>query len=258
MHVSTQVLHKTPQSELLGIRGGAYEAPKNRDFPPHTHQHWEIIYYRSGWIGSVVGDEIYQSRPGMLVLIPPGVVHSELAWTSYSNYYIHVNADDDQPWPATLYDDLDNSFGSLCRQIVSETNNRNLRHNDMLAALIAQLDILLQRSLAHDEMNDNEVMVKKVEQILNERFTTAVVIKDIAHELGVSVSHMRAQFVRLRGYTPMSYLQSLRARRAVALLHSSDLTLDLIAGMCGYHSASHLSRHIKQITGKSPGTLRDN
>lgn len=257
MHVSTQVLHKTPQRDIRCTHGGAYEAPKNRDFPPHTHQHWEIIYYRSGRIGSVVGETIYESRPGMLVLIPPGVVHSELAWTGYSNYYIHIQADPDQPWPSSLYDDLDNSFGDLCRQIVLEANSRNLRRNDMLAALTTQLDILFQRSLAHNEMDDNEVMVKKVEQIINERFTTTVMIKDIAHELGISVSHIRAQFVRLRGYTPMSYLQKLRIQRAVALLHASDLTLEIIAGLCGYHSASHLSRHFKQIMGKSPGTLRN-
>jgi transcriptional regulator GlxA family with amidase domain len=54
----------------------------------------------------------------------------------------------------------------------------------------------------------------------------------------------------------MSHLQAVRARRAISLLHNSTLTLEAIASMCGYDSASHLSRMVKRSTGKSPGTLR--
>ena len=45
-------------------------------------------------------------------------------------------------------------------------------------------------------------------------------------------------------------------RRAVSLLHSSTLTLEAIASMCAYDSASHLSRMVKRAAGKSPGALR--
>jgi AraC-like DNA-binding protein len=257
MHVSPQVLHKTPQRSVQCLRGGSYEAIKGRDFPSHTHQHWELVYYRSGRIGSTIGETLYKCQPGMLIVIPPGVVHDELAWTGYSNYYIHIEADEDQPWPKYAYDDLDNSFGNICRQIVSESNNRKMHRSSMIEALTTQFDILLQRSLDQEGISENDALVKRAEQILSDRYTVPISIKEVAHELGISPSHLRAQFVRLRGYTPISYLQKLRIQRAVALLHTSDLTLEIIAGLCGYHSASHLSRHFKQIMGKSPGALRE-
>jgi transcriptional regulator GlxA family with amidase domain len=51
-------------------------------------------------------------------------------------------------------------------------------------------------------------------------------------------------------------LQEIRVRHALNLLRTSDITIEAVALQCGYDSASHLSRHIKRATGKTPGSLR--
>lgn len=256
MHVSTQVLHKTPQAHIQLVHAGAYEAPKSLHFPPHSHQIWEIIYYRSGHIECPVGNEKYESQPGMVLLTPPGVVHAEYAWTAYTNFYIQIDAPSDNPWPRMTLDDSERTLYHVCRSIVYEHGQRNTGREQMLASLTTQLDLLLRRSQVHEQLPETEQLVRKVEQILAERFVGEVVIKEIARDVGVSPSHLRAQFVRLRGYTPMEHLQSLRAQRAMALLRNSDLTLEVIAGLCGYDSASHLSRQVKRVVGQRPGALR--
>jgi transcriptional regulator GlxA family with amidase domain len=55
----------------------------------------------------------------------------------------------------------------------------------------------------------------------------------------------------------MSTLQTFRIQRALALISQTDLSLENIAQMSGYDSASHMSRYIKRSTGKSPGAFRN-
>jgi AraC-like DNA-binding protein len=255
MHVSPEVLHKSPQLLRL-VAAGPYAAPVGRHFLPHKHPVWELVYYRSGHIQCPVGSEVYESQPGMFLLTPPETIHAEYAWTAYSNYYIQIDAPAASPWPRVIQDDADQSFGRLCAAIVREQSAAGSGRDTMLAALLTQLDILLRRSQEQRQLPPAESLVRRVEQILEERYNSGITIASIAQEVNVSPSHLRAQFVRLRGCTPMDYLQSVRVRHAVAMLQSSALTLEIIAGFCGYDSASHLSRHVKRVTGKTPGSLR--
>ena len=81
-------------------------------------------------------------------------------------------------------------------------------------------------------------------------------IYEIAEKIGVSVSGLRAAFQTVRGRSPLTILREIRCQRTVALLHNSTHTLEALAELCGYDSASHLSWEIKRFTGKAPGKLR--
>jgi transcriptional regulator GlxA family with amidase domain len=54
----------------------------------------------------------------------------------------------------------------------------------------------------------------------------------------------------------MAYLQAIRVQHALGIIRNSNLSLETVAHACGYDSASHLSRHVKRVTGQSPGALR--
>ncbi len=81
-------------------------------------------------------------------------------------------------------------------------------------------------------------------------------IADVAREIGISPSGLRSLFSRHRAGTPMAYLQAIRVQHALGIIRNSNLSLEAVAHACGYDSASHLSRHVKRVTGQSPGTLR--
>ncbi len=257
MHSSPHVLHKTPHMSLRLHAAGPYEAPQGRHFPPHRDAFWEIIYYRAGRIEGHVGSGTYQSEPGLLVVIPPGVLHSETAHTAYTNFWIQINVPEQPSWPHYCYDDEMRMFGHLCTAIVREYSLQASDREHMLDALLTQLDIYLRRAHEHYQLPASERLVCQAEQLLEERFATSISITEIAEEIGISPSHLRAQFVRLRGQTPMTYLHTLRVQQALRLIRNSTLTLEVIAGFCGYDSASHLSRHIKRATGMRPGAFRE-
>jgi AraC-like DNA-binding protein len=224
--------------------------------PAHQHATWELVYYRIGYPECPLGDEIYAGEPGLLLATPPRIMHSEKAHTAYKTFWITIDAPEAMPWPRMCLDDADRTIGQVCTTLVREAGSQKPGTERMRSLLVEQLDLLLRRAQEQRDLSPNERLVRAAEQIIDERFVTALQIRDVAQELGVSPSHLRAQFIHWRDQTPMSHLQAVRARRAISLLHNSTLTLEAIASMCGYDSASHLSRMVKRSTGKSPGTLR--
>lgn len=256
MHQSADGLHKTPRPQLRVEHAGPYEAPQGKDYPPHRHQTWEILYYRAGSIDSVVGGEVHPGQPAVLLAVPPRVVHSERARTAYANFWIQLHASDAQPWPRVCYDDEHATLGRVCGALVREWRGRAPGREELIGLLLDELDVLLRRADEQAQLPERERLVQEAERLLEERSGSPVRIGEIAREVGVSPSFLRAQFVRLRGRTPMAHLQGVRIQHALALIRNSNVPLEAIAGACGYDSASHLSRHVKQATGKSPGTLR--
>jgi AraC-like DNA-binding protein len=245
------------ESHALRPQGiGAYSAPRGHDFPPHRHLHWELVLYREGRIEAPVGDEVFLTRPGLLLLTPPGVVHSERALTAYSNYYMTVALPVDYPWPRTAQDDAEGSFQYLFRSLLREYSRPDSgRRNAMIELLMTQLNWML-RDQSGGGISAGERAVREAERLFEERFARALTVAVVASEVGLSGSALRAHFARRRNCSPADALQKVRLRQALALLGGSDLTLDRVAAACGFHSASHLSRHVKTATGHAPGKWR--
>jgi AraC-like DNA-binding protein len=250
------MLHRTPDLPYRFINAGTHDASLGLHLPAHQHTSWELVYYRIGYPECRLGNEVYVGEPGLLLATPPRIMHSEKAHTAYKTFWITIDAPETIDWPRMCLDDTDRTIGQVCTTLVREAGSQAQGTERMRTLLVEQLDLLLRRAQEQRDLSPNERLIRAAEQIIDERFATAMLIKDVAQELGVSPSHLRAQFLYWRGQTPMSHLQTVRARRAISLLHNSTLTLEAIASMCGYDSASHLSRMVKRSTGKSPGALR--
>lgn len=256
MHRTRNELHKTPNPLFGFTSAGEWNARKGKHFPPHTHTYWEIVYYRSGNIGAMIGDELFEVSPRTVLITPPQTLHSEIAHTAYSNFYIGIDAPAEFPWPRVCFDSDGDDFHRICAAIVKEWSASRLQRAAMLSSLLNQLVIMIQR--AAEQVSPAEALVRRAEQIINQNFAARPLIKDIAQEVGASVSSLRAHFSQVRKCSPMDHLHSVRVRHALSLLETSTLTLDVIAEMCGYHSSSHLSRHVKMVTSYSPGVFREN
>ncbi len=78
----------------------------------------------------------------------------------------------------------------------------------------------------------------------------------LARMAGMSESGFYAAFKKAIGCTPMAYKNMLRARRAVELLQSTDMTVEEIAARLCCSSPSYLRRILAAATGKTPKALR--
>jgi AraC-like DNA-binding protein len=268
MHHSDESLHKTPQLEqqmlqspMRILMAGEHSAGKGMDYPTHRDHAWELHYYRHGHIECVIDDNCHESRPGMITMVPPNTLHGEIARTDYANYFVFIQAPAEYTFPRVMFDDQDGAIMNTCMAAIREHDHPNEQESRvMLNALSMQLRILLMR--AGRRLQDGQLagttaeMVRHAAAIIDQRFASALTIEQVAYEVGVSTSHLRQQFKVMRGMSPATYLQQTRLRNALASLRGTDHTLERVAAACGYDSASHLSRHVKRMTGRSPGALR--
>jgi AraC-like DNA-binding protein len=256
MHDINQLMHKISLVPSRVVTAGKVEKSQGAEVKPHHHMTWELVYILQGDIRCPMGDDVYEAQPGVLLLTPPRTVHYEICSTAWACYYILIDMPAEHPWPRVYRDDSNRTFGNLCNALIRELGAREPDRDEMLSLLSGQIEVLLRRTHVQRHLSPAERLIRDVERCLEERFTQRIVIKALASELGVSPSYLSAQFMRLRGRTPMAYLQELRVQHAVTLTRNSNVGLEAIATLCGYDSASHLSRHVKRATGKSPGAFR--
>jgi AraC-like DNA-binding protein len=253
MQDSTTIFQKSPFLPVHIFTSGIYTG---MICPAHQHHCWELVYYRSGHVRSQVGKQIYDVKPGTLLITPPGVPHSDTADNGYNNIYLQLELDQIPDWPQHCLDDETLTLGNILIAIVREWHGGKWRSDEMLATLIIQLDIYLQRAQASQQTSIASQTVVAVEHLMELRYAENITIADLAHEVGISVSALRGYFHQLRGIAPLAYLHQIRLQHALGMLRSSTLPLEEIAHLCGYDSASHLSMHVRRHTGKSPGRWR--
>jgi len=79
----------------------------------------------------------------------------------------------------------------------------------------------------------------------------------LARVSGVSAAHFARSFKQAFGVPPHRYLLTRRVERAVALLRDTELSITDIAFQSGWSSLGTFGRTFRDITGESPGTMRE-
>jgi len=247
-------LHKTPRPAATILSAGDYAAAKGVDFPPHHHSHWELVYYRSGALECLMAGKPSPGYPGLVWLTPPGVTHAERATSAYACHFVALNLGRAKAWPVFMDDDADRSLGRVCQQIVIEM--RRPDRGRMLALLAQQMALLLDRLSSNRADSRAEQFVARAERVIEERCSQPLAIGDVAVAVHCSPSALRGYFQSLRGCSPREHLQQVRLGKAIGFLRTSTLKLEAVAELCGYDSASHLTRCVKKAMGKTPGQVR--
>jgi transcriptional regulator GlxA family with amidase domain len=82
-------------------------------------------------------------------------------------------------------------------------------------------------------------------------------VRRLARVSSVSAAHFARSFKEAFGVPPHRYLLTRRIERATALLRDTDLPITEIAFQTGWASLGTFGRIFRDITGESPGTMRD-
>ena len=81
-------------------------------------------------------------------------------------------------------------------------------------------------------------------------------ISQLARELCVSERTLSRHVRQATGKSTSGLVQSVKLRRARALLENSRMTIDQIAAAVGYQDATALRRLVRKTTGASPARFR--
>jgi len=195
-------------------------------------------------------------QPGMFVLHPPGVRHADLAESNYILYHVQFDVDGDPGWPRAAMDDTIQSVGTTMQAIVQEWYSAEPDRDAMLRILASRMNLLLRRSVWHKQIIGPEQLVSTVEKVFRQRFYEPITIDEVAASVGVSRSALYTHFKEVLGKTPLEVLNDLRVKNALYLLRYSHMKTGEIAEACGFCSASHLGRRLKESTGYNPRDVR--
>jgi AraC-like DNA-binding protein len=91
---------------------------------------------------------------------------------------------------------------------------------------------------------------------LAQRHREKLGVKEMAHALGISPSHLRARFRVSTGVSIGRHLRRLRLDKACGLLRLTPHRVSEIAEQCGFNSIYHFSRAFQKTYGVSPMSYR--
>ena len=109
-------------------------------------------------------------------------------------------------------------------------------------------------SMLRDFEQPTDKTLEKARLYISENFDFKV--SELASHCGMSESSLFALFRECAGMTPVKMKQELQIERAVSLLGSSELPVEEIANLSGFHSAAYFRKIFKEHLGVSPTEKR--
>jgi AraC-like DNA-binding protein len=98
--------------------------------------------------------------------------------------------------------------------------------------------------------------VAAAKRVLDQDYMQAWSVEAIAAITGTNANYLIDLFNKHVGVSPMRYLWNRRVDAGVQLLQTTTLTIDEISHRCGFQSAAHFSRRVKERTGIPPSLMR--
>lgn len=109
------------------------------------------------------------------------------------------------------------------------------------------------RSIGGKQM---DYRIEIVLRLIGRDIRTAPGPRQIAGEIGLSISHFYDLFKKETGTVPATYIRKLRYEKARELLTNSSFSVKEISDFVGIHDFSHFVRNFQKIYGMSPRSFR--
>ncbi len=136
---------------------------------------------------------------------------------------------------------------SQCGSALAEAVSRML----LIDGRQAQAPFIVPEALA----NGNDLVARlaaKVEAAL----PRPPAVADLAHEFGMSERTLSRHIHKATGKSTLALVQSVKLRRARALLEGSRMTVEQVAEAVGYQDSTALRRLMKKVAGANPSRYR--
>ncbi len=121
-------------------------------------------------------------------------------------------------------------------------------------------DILLTELLSSKERsilpNNTSAIIQEIISYLRNNYAKDTTIETLAHQFGISRSHLSREFKKITGFSPKEYLIQIRISQAKLLLRGSSISIDDISSAIGFHDTAHFIQTFKKAEGITPLKFR--
>ena len=133
-----------------------------------------------------------------------------------------------------------------------ETNIHEL--NNMPASMIRKYCMVIH----NHNYQSYSAPVERCLQYIEFFYSNPLTLDELARHCYVTSNYLSSLFKKEIGITLKEYINQFRIRKAVFLLNTTQLSIQEIAGQCGFPDANYFSRIFKKVNGVTPLSYRKN
>ena len=245
----------------------------------HTHEYCEVVFWLSGDVQYISGDRTEDPKPGSIIVIPPGGLHSTrlLHASRYDRYVLYVSKDAFSSFGGALGDLLVSGSSTFAGVASPELNERAMKllrdlegcleaggENAELTAFSCVIELLLAVETvcagnhASPRENKPKLLPKPVRAIrgyIEEHYSTISSVEEVATQFYYSREYVSRLFRRYYNVSPGEYIERCRVREAERRIAAGERITEVCYAV-GYRSMSAFSAAVRRVTGKAPSAFR--
>lgn len=217
------------------------------------HSFWEMTFVFDGY-GELWTDTCQPLVPSRLVLIPPGVVHCEVAEQQLDTLWIGMQGSLLGRLPSERIEVIkDSSLVPLCEQLWLSARRQHEVIGPELDGFLRTIVGRFLRLHADEQpgMRDIDTILLYIHEHLHEPLSVSL----LAEHCGYSEGYFHRLFKQHVGISPNSYIAKSRVEKAIYLMQQNTWSIQRIASAVGYDDPLYFSRVFKKITGHAPSML---
>jgi AraC family transcriptional regulator len=235
--------------------------PAKLAFPTHYHENAYFRLVIEGVATDASPAGRFSSTPGTMVYHPVGERHASSWHVAGRTFNIELPSSQKrlQEYAGALGGRFDFPSGPQVRlalRILREFQQPDVVSPLNLEAQILELIAGLCKSALPAGAQRAPAWLRRIRELLHDRFAENVSLDQIAAAAGVHPGHAARMFRRFYRTTPGEYVRRLRVERACRELRANDRPIADIAMELGFFDQSHFSGVFRRHTGLTPREYR--
>ena len=221
-----------------------------------------LIYVRKGALHLETRAEHYEARENEILLLDCHFPHhyyctrpAEFIWFHFyggnsRDYIEHLYEKYGIHYAGTHVKDLKDAFKSVISYAKLNPASEYRIHLHLTQILCVLAD-------PRDQYIVDEIALAPAIQHIAKYFDAPISLDRLAAECSMSTSHFIRSFKKYMDFTPHEYLLFYRLKQSKRLLLTSTKSIEEIAEICGFNSASHFARTFKSKENMTPSRFRN-
>lgn len=272
-HINNEIIAE-PFAEYLKVHPNLHAA--------HRHSFYHIVLFTKGSGYHTIDFERFDVKPGQVYFMSPGQVHSWnfkgevdgfiinfaesilqgfLQNNQYAEQFSFFRSIANES-VFNLPKDIFITVKELFAKVVAEVSNEQAYAKDVIAALLVQLCVAVQRGAAPKPEGSiaqhNQLILHNFRKLVDAYYAEKRLPKEYAALLYITPNHLNALCKDLLGKPAGEVIRDRILLEVKRLLINADVSISEIADRFSFTDNSHLTKFFKKYTNTTPEEFRKN
>ena len=267
-----------PTPDLLHCETISHRSREQQwEIKPHRHADLcQLLFVHKGQAQIEVDGQHWQVDEAAIQILPPQSVHGFRFSEEVQGYVLtlaapllaHLQAQLGQAlgtltvaesYPVGADGDyLEGLFGALQREYVGHQPARDMLMHSLLSVIVVWLGRQVQQRRQSEQRPQRaREYLNGYLQLVETHYREHVKVEDLAHQLGISVSHLNGTCRELAGQPALQIMHERQLLEAKRLLTYTSMTIYEMSEALGFSDPTNFTRLFRRRVGISPKAFRD-